>query len=246
MEVASEKPLQPSDRRARVQRPNQPTLSPDASESLRVRLLSELEQLGDLEDLASWAHRALPLKNRLTAGDAEAIEAVFAARHTQLGEPAPVSRPDKRKANERRSNPGSNEVTVIGKPVRERDREHLKFVAAQPCLVCGRTPSDPHHMKFAEQRAMGRKVSDKFTVPVCRLHHRELHRRGDERAWWQRQGIDPQAIAATLWGKTHAIAPPPNLADDMDQAVNFNGKHVDVAVRSKNDETNPILRPEAE
>ena len=116
----------------------------------------------------------------------------------------------------------------------------------QPCLVCGRTPSDPHHIKFAEQRAMGRKVSDRFTVPICRLHHRELHRRGDEGAWWQRQRIDPLAIAATLWGKTHAIAPPANLAGNMDHAVNFNGKRVDVAVRMQNDETNPILRPEAE
>ena len=88
--------------------------------------------------------------------------------------------------------------------VRERDREHLKFVAAQPCLVCGRTPSDAHHIKYAEQRAMGRKVSDKFTIPVCRLHHRELHRRGNERAWWECRGIDPLGIAATLWGKTHA------------------------------------------
>jgi hypothetical protein len=245
-EVASEKPLQPSDRRARAQRPNQPTLSPDASESLRLRLLSELEQLGEPDDLASWAHRALPLKNRLAARDAEAVEAAFAVRLTQLGESAPVSRPDNRKANERRSKPGSNEVTVIGKPVRERDREHLRFVAAQPCLVCGRTPSDPHHIKFAEQRAMGRRVSDRFTVPICRLHHRELHRRGNERAWWQRQEIDPLAIAATLWARTHAVASPAVLAGDMDLAANFNGKHAGAAVRMQNDETNPILRPEAE
>ncbi len=135
---------------------------------------------------------------------------------------------------------------MIGKPVRERDREHLKFVAAQPCLVCGRTPSDPHHIKFAEQRAIGRKVSDRFTVPICRLHHRELHRRGNERAWWEKQEIDPLPVAADLWAKTHEIAAAANLAGDMDLAANFNGKHFDVAVPSKNDETNPILRPEAE
>ena len=239
-----------SDRRARAQRPKPPTLSADASERLRLKLISELQQLEDPERFASWAHLALPLKNQLSTADAQAVEAAFAERLTQLGDLRRRRRPRK-KANghggqPRRSMPGSKEVTVIGKPVRERDREHLKFVAAQPCLVCGRTPSDPHHIKFAEQRAMGRKVSDRFTVPICRLHHRELHRRGDERAWWQCQGIDPLAIAATLWGKTHAIAPPANLADDMDLAANFNGKHVDVAVRSKNDETNPILRPEAE
>jgi hypothetical protein len=53
---------------------------------------------------------------------------------------------------------------------------------------------------------MGRKVSDRFTVPICRLHHRELHRRGNERAWWESQGIDPVPVAAKLWAKTHAFA----------------------------------------
>ena len=93
---------------------------------------------------------------------------------------------------------------------------------------------------------MGRRVSDRFTVPICRLHHRELHRRGHERAWWNRQGIDPLAIAATLWGKTHAMASAANLADGTDLAAIFNGKHVGAAVQIQNDETKPILRPEAE
>ena len=250
-EVASGSPLQRSDRRARTQRPKPPTLSPDASEGLRLQLISELEQLEEPEALASWAHRALPLKNQLSAPDAQAVEAAFAVRLTLLGDATSASKPDSRTANghgrqPQRSKTGSDEVTVISKPVRERDREHLKFVAAQPCLVCGRTPSDPHHIKFAEQRAMGRRVSDRFTVPICRLHHRELHRRGNERAWWQRQGIDPLAIAATLWGKTHAVAPAAALAADTDLTANFNGKHVGDAVRGQNYETKPILRPEAE
>jgi hypothetical protein len=241
-EMALGKPL----RRARAERVRPPTLPPDASEKLCRQLISELEPLQDPEELASWAHRALPLKNQLSAGDAEAVEAAFAAR---LDESAAVSGPEKRKANghrrrPRQSGPASKEVTVIGKPVRERDRDHLRFVAAQPCLVCGRTPSDPHHIKFAEHRAMGRRVSDRFTVPICRLHHRELHRRGNERAWWQRQGIDPLPIAATLWGK-HAVAPPANLAGDVDLAANFNGELVGAAVRIQNDETKPIVNPEA-
>jgi hypothetical protein len=79
--------------------------------------------------------------------------------------------------------PEKNAVTVRSKPLRQRDRGHLKFVATHPCLACGRSPSDAHHVKFVEQRAMGRKVSDEFTVSLCRLHHRELHRHGDERKW---------------------------------------------------------------
>jgi hypothetical protein len=45
-------------------------------------------------------------------------------------------------------------------------------------------------------------VSDEFTVPVCRVHHRELHRSGDEAAWWQKLNIDPLPVALRLWQHT--------------------------------------------
>src|SRR5438552_1124230 len=73
----------------------------------------------------------------------------------------------------------------VAKTIRIRDKDHRKFVSTQPCLVCGRRPADPHHLRFAQPRALGRKVSDEFTVPLCRLHHRELHNWGDEKAWWR-------------------------------------------------------------
>ena len=90
-------------------------------------------------------------------------------------------------------------------PRRVRDREHVRFVAKQACLICGRRPSDPHHLRFAQHRALGRKVSDEFTVPLCRGHHREVHRCGDEAAWWQKAGIDPTACARALWLQTHPL-----------------------------------------
>ena len=93
-------------------------------------------------------------------------------------------------------------VVVLSKPLRRRDREHLKFVGTQPCLVCGRQPSDAHHLKFAQQPAMGRKVSDEYAVSLCRHHHRELHRRGDERTWWRQLNIDPLPVAERLWQQT--------------------------------------------
>ena len=71
---------------------------------------------------------------------------------------------------------------AIAEPKRRRDKAHLKFVASQPCLVCGRQPSDPHHLRFAQPRAIGLKVSDEFTVPLCRGHHRQLHQAGNEEA----------------------------------------------------------------
>jgi len=224
-------------------------LSPQDSDALRLQLVSELEHLTNSEALAKWAHRILPLKNQLSAADARAIEEIFSAKLSQL-EPL-ESDPNNQDVSDRllqsgQSRPAEQQVTVIGKPARERDRNHLRFVASQPCLVCGRIPSDAHHVKFAEQRAMGRKVSDQFTVPVCRLHHRELHRRGDERAWWATQGIDPLAIAAKLWGKTRKVAVPAEAISRGKPLGNHNGSRFSHSPRHKqtqNNETKPILRP---
>jgi hypothetical protein len=247
------RPTQASNGQARTKRSKLASLPPEASANLRHRLIAELEQLVDPEALATWAHRALPLKNQLATIDAQAVEAAFAARLSQLGDAAPARQSPSAEENgsERPgTKSGGNGAPTFSKPVRERDREHLRFVASQPCLVCGRVPSDAHHLKFAEQRAMGRKVSDKFTVPVCRLHHRELHRRGNERAWWETQGIDPVPIATSLWEKTHAVASPaPEDAGDMDRPIKVNGRDIvdgpGAPVRHQNDETKPILRPEA-
>jgi hypothetical protein len=231
IELKPGRPAQASERRLRTEKAKPASLPPDASENLRHQLIAELEQLRNPEALATWAQRALPFKNQLATTDAQTVEAAFAARLSQLGD--------------------AEGVIAISKPVRERDRDHLKFVASQPCLVCGRTPSDAHHIKFAEQRAMGRKVSDRFSVPICRLHHRDLHRRGNERSWWQNQGIDPLPIAASLWEKTHAVASPAaEGAGDMDRPTKFNGRCLadgppGAPVRHQNDETKPIRGPEA-
>jgi hypothetical protein len=91
---------------------------------------------------------------------------------------------------------------ALREPRRYRDKEHRNFVCLQPCLVCGRTPSDAHHVGFAQPRAFGLKVSDEFTVPLCRVHHRALHRAGEEAAWWKEVGIDPIVAARKLWKQT--------------------------------------------
>jgi hypothetical protein len=96
-------------------------------------------------------------------------------------------------------------VLTLPVPRRIRDREHVKSVAKQPCLVCGRRPADAHHLRFAQSPAFGRKVSDEFTVPLCRGHHREVHHCGDEASWWSKRGIDPTATARMLWLKSHPL-----------------------------------------
>src|SRR5215471_6997506 len=92
---------------------------------------------------------------------------------------------------------------VLSEPKRLRDKAHLRFIASQPCLICGRHPSDPHHLRFAQPRAIGLKVSDEFTVPLCRVHHRQLHQAGNEETWWKSLNLDPLAFAKGLWEQTH-------------------------------------------
>lgn len=90
-------------------------------------------------------------------------------------------------------------VLTIATPRRVRDKEHLRYVASKPCIICGRAPCHAHHLRFAQPRAMARKVSDEWAVPLCATHHRALHNVGDEAAWWKQRGIDPILEAQELW-----------------------------------------------
>jgi hypothetical protein len=123
-------------------------------------------------------------------------------------------------------------LLAISEPRRIRDKDHRKFVSSQACLICGRQPSDAHHLSFAQTRALGRKVSDEFTVPLCRTHHREVHRGANESAWWNRFRVDPSLVAATLWAQSRlgqsaaelannneSVAPPEATPDPASVAV---------------------------
>jgi ERF superfamily len=198
-----------------------PVLAPEQSSILRERLVAQLAAINLTDDAAAWAHRNLPAKNTLTAADAQIVEERFQARLSTIGdgvgasEPSnavpvqsvmPAGQPDAGAGQ--KISTGTNKasrngtVRVLSKTVRLRDKEHRKFVSWQACLVCGRTPSDPHHLRFLRPRALGRRVSDEFTVPLCRIHHRELHRQGDEAAWWNKLSIDPVPVALRLWRHT--------------------------------------------
>jgi hypothetical protein len=231
-------------------------LPPESSAARRDQLLAELVELDEASALSAWAYTALPRKNQLTNTDALAVEAAFEARLRDLGEAAQSPTSESQNGEQVRSEPrkplrikpASEEVTVLKKPVRERDRGHLKFVAGQPCLVCGRTPSDPHHIRFADSWTVGRKVSDRFTVPLCRIHHHELHRRGNERVWWQQQGIDPLLRADGLWKMTHTLAADGSFLDDNPARPEVNGKLFSAGPNlseSGHDETKPIAGPDA-
>lgn len=189
-----------------------PLLEGEGSATLRSRLEQELGVLSSAGEALEWARRSLPAKNSLSAEDARAVEAAFELRIVSLtaaegAAPAEVSPENVRD----RSVPDHGAPTVesghhdglaIPKTPRRRDKKHLRFVASQPCLVCGRVPSDAHHLRFAQPRALGRKVSDEFTVPLCRTHHRQLHNEGNEVAWWEAIDIDPRPVAQQLWNET--------------------------------------------
>jgi hypothetical protein len=93
-------------------------------------------------------------------------------------------------------------LLAIAEPKRIRSKEHLRFVASQACLICGRTPAQAHHIRYAQPRGIALKVSDEFTVPLCAIHHSENHTTGDERNWWEKRKIDPLAVAQELWRAT--------------------------------------------
>jgi ERF superfamily len=209
--------------RKRLIRPAKTILAPEASTVLRAQLMTELEAITTSEEAITWARHRLPAKNTLTADDARIIEDAFEAKMIALAADqeqatdhgAPVTDKSDYRASEATgipSNPSrqgpdvtATDGTVVLKPHRLRDKRHREFVAAQPCLVCRRNPSDAHHLRFAQPRALGRKVSDEFTVPLCREHHGELHRHGNEAKWWKDAGMDAVAIARELWARTRSV-----------------------------------------
>jgi len=111
------------------------------------------------------------------------------SRHLKVLEPAPTPMHPKI----------DKSVLTISEPKRIRSKEHRRFVSSQPCLICGRTPSHAHHIRYAQARGLSLKVSDEFTVPLCAIHHHDIHTTGNERAWWQERNIDPLNVAAALW-----------------------------------------------
>lgn len=207
-----------------------PVLGAQASAELKDRLLGQLAQLTDAGDFLGWAKATLPLKNTLLEADARSIEAAYQRRVEQAAivnpaqdQPVPetgqpvtpqfpqIDRASATPAPEATSGQVEDGLAFPKEPPRKRSKVHLAFVRGQPCLVCQQAPSDAHHLKFAQPRAFGRKVSDEFTVPLCRSHHQALHRHGNERAWWANLQISPIPVANELWAASpvHAASGAP-------------------------------------
>jgi hypothetical protein len=185
-------------------------LSDEASAVLRDQLLIELEGLGLEDELDAWTLRAWPNANTMAPEDGDRLRQAFQARLARLqkipdDDHSPAER-DPPAANDETRSRIDKSMLALPEAKRLRDKQHLRFVAGQPCLVCGREPCDPHHLRFAQPRGLGQKVSDEFTVPLCRAHHRELHRTAKEREWWSQNGLEPLESARSLWTTTHPTA----------------------------------------
>src|SRR6266478_3700634 len=175
------------------------TLDPEQSAALREKLLAELGNITSADLAAAWAREALPAKNSLAATDAKLVEDAFEHRLSELAPSASAeaaddaapstdaglvgaqATPAKGNGDPDRPDGIEKSVVVTSKLRRFRNPEHLRYVAQQPCLICGRKQSDPHHLRYLQPRALGRKASDEFAVPLCRA----VHRAGDEQAWWK-------------------------------------------------------------
>jgi hypothetical protein len=202
--------------RARADRARPAVASSEGSASLRDQLLAQIEGVANEEELDAFTYQVWSKANALAGEDRERIQRAFQVtlermRSASGGDAAPGA--DALPSTGAETPAASGQVTRIDEdvlalpePRRLRDKQHLRFVAKQPCLVCGRRPSDPHHLRFAQTRGLGQKVSDEFTVPLCRAHHRELHRVGNEVDWWLRVGIKPLESARGLWTATHPNA----------------------------------------
>lgn len=166
-------------------------VSPEIVSVDETKLAATTVQPAETVMTSAKPHRGRPRKVKLAEGRPAELFVSPA-----IDESPPVSR-----VRQIGSAPKDVQVGELSLPKerRYRDKAHLKFVASHPCLVCGKSPVDAHHLRFAQPRAMGLKVSDEFTVPLCRAHHRDNHRHGDEKAWWVRAAIEPIEVSRKLW-----------------------------------------------
>src|SRR5262245_9092826 len=129
---------------------------------------------------AIWAHAALGAKNRLVATDAKFVEVAFQHQLADVAssetaelanDPAPTPQVDVASADEKPSQ-RQDGSRAASRHRQERNCHHSAAIATGSTfamLPSGRVSSaaaesDPHHLRYLQPRALGRKVSDEFAV----------------------------------------------------------------------------------
>ena len=183
-------------------------LSGEASAILRDQLLAEIAGLETKDDLDAWTLRAWPKANTLAPADGDKVRQAFQAQLTQIqstpdeGHHQPAELDPPAAKDEIRSRIDKSMLT-LPETKRLRDKQHLRFVAKQPCLVCGREPCDPHHLRFAQSRGLGQRSATNsrsrcvgHTIANCTAPARS--RTGGRDAAWK-----PLEFARRLWMTTY-------------------------------------------
>ena len=195
------------------------TLEPEQSAALREKLLTAVGNITSADSAVIWAQEALAAKNRLAAADAKLVEDAFEHRLSELArsatvqaaaDAAPTSRVERLGVHEMRTKGNDDpdqakgidkSVLVIATPRRYRNREHLRYVARQACLICGRKQSDPHHLRYLQPRALGRKASDEFAVPLAARIIAQSIAPAMSRPGGRRRGSTPSRSPVSSGGK---------------------------------------------
>ncbi|HEY0218250.1 MAG TPA: Rad52/Rad22 family DNA repair protein, partial [Afipia sp.] len=196
-------------------------------EAFTSEVLRQADELTSIDELyAFWASNAEALKtlNR-DFHDSDRTERIINTLKDRARQIARETPPGK-EVSDRLSAISNDPITssyLLPKAKRIRDRAHLAFVATQPCLICGRQPTQAHHLRFAQRHGLGHKVSDEFTVPLCVTHHDQLHRHGDEQAFWTSHGVpQPLQHAAKLWKLSHHPGETKGVDFDPETEQEFN------------------------
>src|SRR5262249_4513119 len=155
----------PMPARPRSAAPSQ-NLEVTLSAALRQELLLEVSKITDADEAANWAGERMGAKNTLMAADAQLVESGFeqkmlefaaaekaasasslveiGAEQAEVASTATVEQVKAVRAETVRAERIDKSTLTIATPRRLRSKDHLRLVAQQPCLVCGRKPSDPH------------------------------------------------------------------------------------------------------
>jgi hypothetical protein len=215
-------------------------LTLDDAQAVEAAFRARLEMAAQAETVTA---DPAPIKAGLGAPEADGPSVSVPARDLDQDNPGNGARA----IESRGDRPGGGidkSLFAINEPRRYRNKAHLKVVALQACLVCGRQPSDPHHLSFTQPRALGRKVSDEFVVPLCRTHHREVHRSGNEAAWWAIYRLDPLTVAAALWAQARRPAAQPENAEqatELPAATSDSTPIPPLTKARRNRKTKPII-----
>ena len=189
--------------------PKAPTLSGEASASLRDQLLAEMEGLARKDDFDAWTLRAWPKANSLTPADGDRVRQAFQVRlnrpQTTADERVRSTEPDRAAASDEARSRIDKSLLAIPVLRRLRDKTHLRFMAKQPCLDLRapalRCPSSavraiPRSQSQGQRRIHGPAVpgTPSRTAP---------HRQGTD--WWAKAGLEPISLARKLWLETHPL-----------------------------------------